>query len=406
MGSISRKKLLLIGVLVVLLVTIPLTIFLISQRQDVRTEAQAATTLSFEPQSSANAPIEYSQGDNITLDIYADPGEVNLIQFIELEILYDPTKISTPEAGVESIEIESGSLTLVDGPVATEGKIALTLSTGVDPSSLISTRQKIATLNLKALENTDGVPTAISFGPSTIVSSAAETDETTENVLSGALSAYINILPSSEISPSVSPEPSSPAPTNTTPTVGLSPAPTSTLSATTTVTPTGTSGTSTNISPVCLALEADRAPSGASPFSITLTARGSDQDGTISKATVSFGDGQVMDITNSGGIGSSTVAASAAHTYQNAGTYTATAVLTDSDGGVSIDNCNITITVTESTSSSQTTGTSGDGSTTTTSVAPTSVPNLPATGPDQRFIILGSIAGFITLIGAIIFLAL
>ncbi|MDP3941525.1 MAG: PKD domain-containing protein [bacterium] len=396
----SRKKLLLIGFIIIILIAIPITIFLIKQQQETRSRAEKATNLSLEPVSTEQTPLQKNPGDPINFDVVVDPG-TNLVSFVKLEILYDPAKLATGGATPqESAFVEDTSvMTLLEGPVYTDGKIVATLSVGVDPTKVIQTKTKIATLTFTALDGTGTTPTQVSFGTTTQVLSAGPNDEANENVLAGTQSAFVAVA--GEPTATATPTPTLAA--VLTPSVSITVTPTlsitTTPAASSSPTPTGGTGT-VNTSPVCSALNLDRAATGNAPFSITFTATGSDADGTVSKVTFSYGDGQVDNITQGGGIGTNTVNASAAHTYQNEGSYTASAVLTDNSGGVSSGTCTQTITVNAAGSSSSG-GSSSSEPTPTTAVA-----SLPATGPGDSILGIGAIVGLLTTIGAFIFFTL
>ena len=77
----SGKKLFLIGFVVLLLVGIPATVYLVQQQQEIRSRAEKATNLSFQPESSVGTPIVKAIGQDIPLDIMVDPG-TNLVSFV------------------------------------------------------------------------------------------------------------------------------------------------------------------------------------------------------------------------------------------------------------------------------------------------------------------------------------
>lgn len=400
--NIGGKKLFLIGFLVVLLVGIPLTVYLLQQSQEVRTRAEKSTVISFSPDSTQVAPITKNVGDTIPLDITVDPGK-NLVSFVKLEIQYDPEVLATDSANAFQANITAFP-SVVEGPLYTPGKIAVTLAIGPDVTKAIQTKVKAATVTFKALKNTPtGTPTQVSFGvsPKTQVLSLGENDQASEDVLSSATPALIAIggtAPTQPI-PSGSPTPTtevpSPEPTVETPTA-VPTLPVDVPTATpTTPQPTGGPGTP-NTLPICNSLVSDRAASGNAPFAITFTANGSDTDGTISKVTFNFGDGQQSDVTASGGIGTAAVNVQASHTYNNPGTYQATAILTDSASGVSTpnDNCKATITVSSTTASSS----GGTGGGNTTYIAPT--------GSFENSLIIGAAVLMLVIGGGLIFFIL
>lgn len=405
MRSLSRKKLLAIGFLLILLIAIPITIFFIKQQQQTKSKAAAATTLEFEPTSSASAPISMEKNKQVILDVFVNPGTGgNLINNIQMEIDYDPAKLATIGATPNSFVEDATAIHVLEGPVYSPGKITVTLSTGADPTQVITLRTKIGTLTLTTIDGTGTEPTVVSFNPNAVISSSASGEQAAENVFNGGVNAFIAIAgtvtnPSTPsvtplISASITPSTAPIANPSATPSSTITVSPTVSLSAPT-ATPSSSGSSSTNIAPVCSTLEVDRSTTGTAPYVLTFTARGTDSDGTVSKITFSYGDGQVENVTAAGGIGTNTVASSISHTYQNAGTYSASAVLTDNNGGVSSGTCGQTITVNVAVA-----GTSSSGSTTTTDAS------LPATGPGDSILSIGAIVGILSVIGGMLFFIL
>jgi hypothetical protein len=109
------------------------------------------------------------------------------------------------------------------------------------------------------------------------------------------------------------------------------------------VTPTGTPVAS---GPSCSSLTINPSAQGTAPYTVNLTVNGQDNASTISKVTFDFGDGQTQDVTDSAGIGTNSISVLQSHIYNNPGSFTATAVLTDASGSISsVGNCSVTITV-------------------------------------------------------------
>jgi hypothetical protein len=404
--NLNGKKLFLIGFIVVLLVGIPLTIYVLQQQTNTQQHAQASTNLAFNPDSSAASPITKNVGDTIPLDITVDPGK-NLVSFVKLEIQYDPSVLATVSTNAFKANTTVFP-SVLEGPIYTPGKIAVTLSVGPDPTKAIQQKVTAATVTFTALKGTPpGTPTLVSYTSNTQVLSIGSSDQASENVLSSATPATITIGGSSSI-PSGTPTPTvaisgtpTSAPTSAVPTE----IPTPTVE---TPTPTTTvSGTPTNNQPpVCSSLTADRATTGTAPFSLTLTANGTDSDGTVSKVSFNFGDGQVSDVTQAGGIGTASVNVQASHTYNNPGTYQATAVLTDNSGATSTGTttaqsgtstgCTQTITVNAAS------GTGGGTIVVTTNPTPT----MPATGSTGLTVGIGLGAALLILGGGLLFFIL
>src|SRR6266568_985552 len=280
--NLNGKKLFLIGFIVVLLVGIPLTIFILQQQTNTQQHAQASTNLAFSPDSSAASPIQKNVGDSIPVDVSIDPGK-NLVSFVKLEIQYDPTVLATASAGAFKANTTAFP-SVLEGPVYSPGKIAVTLSVGPDPTKAIQQKVTAATITFTALKGTPpGTPTLVSFTSSTQVLSIGSSDQASENVLSSATPATIVIGGSSTI-PSGTPTPTtiiSGAPTqipSAAPTSIPSNAPTAIPTVTPIPTSPITSGTpSNNTPPTCSTLTADRATTGTAPYAITLTANGNDE---------------------------------------------------------------------------------------------------------------------------------
>jgi len=387
------KKLLLLGAVLILLVAIPLTVYLAQKQQETRSRATKATTLSFLPVSSQSTPIQKQVGQTTSLDVMMDQG-TNTVSVVDLHIVYDPTKLATSSSSTtckESICNNPNAFpTVLNEARFTPGNIYITLgripkssNQSVDITNTYQQTAKIATITFEAIASTT-TPVQISFGNATrVLSSADRADAASENVLSSTSNAFIAIA------------------------AGPSPTPT----------PTPVAGN--NQPPVCNALNVDRTLSGPAPFPITFTANGTDSDGIINKVTFDFGDGPVQNVTEGGQIGTKSVSAQIAHTYNNSGTFKALAILTDDKGGISTSSaiCSQTITVTPSVGSG---GGSSSGSATPTPLplptsTPTSTPiptpiqqQLPIAnpGPSNTIVGAGIVGAVLSIVGAILFFAL
>jgi hypothetical protein len=406
--KLNGKKLFLIGFILILLVGIPLTIYFLQKQQETRSKAQKSTNITFSPESSASSPIQKNIGDSIPLDIMVDPG-TNLVSFVKLEIDYDQDKLAT----VAGAFVPNTAVfpTVLEGPVYSPGKIAVTLSVGPDPTKAIQSIAKAGTVSFKALANTpDGQPTLVTYGVTTQVLSIGSGDQASEDVLSSTTPATIAI---GGTGPSGSPVPIptevlSITPTTTEPTVieatpTVTPEPTADLSPTLEPSPTGSSSAGTNQVPICNNLAVDRETTGVAPFSITFTASGTDSDGTISKVNFNFGDGGISgDVTTSGGIGTNSINVATSHTYNNAGTYTASAILTDDQNSTSSSSattCQQAIIVQA--------GTGGGGAAAPTSVIASSpTPTIAATGSLATTIGIGAVLSILIIGGSLLFFIL
>lgn len=377
----SAKKLLLIGFIIIMLIAIPVTVYFLQQQQETRTQAQAATVLTFAPPSTQASPLQHAVGDTFSLDMLVDPSS-NLVSFVRLEIQYDPTKLATASGETEG---ESFSPNIAafpstnEGPVYEEGKVTVSLSVGSDPTKAIQTQTRIGSISFTALEPTD-TATLVTYGVQTQVLSIGSVDQASENVLSSTTPAAIVIAG------------------ETTPTPSVTETPTITPSVTITETPTPSASPTSVINqiPVCSNFTANPA-SGSAPLSVTFSSVGNDPDGSISQIAYNFGDGNVTTITE--GLGTASIQNSIAHTFNGGGTFTASAVMTDNSGATSVvSSCQQTLVISGApatpTATLVATGTS------------TPTPTIVSPGPGGTIIGIGAFFTVLSVIGALLFFAL
>ena len=384
----SGKTILLLGFVIILLVAIPITVYLAQQQQKTQSGAVAASTLTITPSSQTT-----TVGNTIGFDVNVDPSS-NLVSFVKLVINYDATKLAVTTDGF--VPNTAAFPSVLQAPTYTPGTISVTVSIGGSPQNAIQKPTKVGSISFKAIAPTDNAPTQITFGNQTQVLSLGSTDKFNENVLSTTNPASVNILASANATPTPT---ITPAPTNTpaptaeptltpTPTTDLTPTPVSTQAPTDTPAPTTVAN---NSNPVCSSLTLDRSSSGTAPYSVNLTLTGSSSTSTISKATFNFGDGQSLNVNNSGGIGTSSVSILQSHVYNTAGTFTATATLTDATGNVSSGGCSVVVTV-------------NGANATPTAIVQNPSP-LPPTGP-SNIVTIGALGTILTIVGAILLFAL
>lgn len=366
--SMKKKKILIIGFIVALMLAIPLSILALKGQQVTTSKATPATTLSFSAPGKAIAI-----GDNFNLDVLINPGN-NQVSFVQLVVQYDGAKLKAtgikPNSTAFPVTLETPDPKCDGGPSCS---IAITVSVGADPTKVVTAATTVATISFTAVAGTNGTPTQVTFSSgSTKVYSTAGTDQPSENVLASSQPASIDI--GGGATPTIAPT-DTPTPTAapTAPTSSPTPAPT----------------TSSNQSPVCSSLSLS-ATTGSTPLTLTLTAAGSDADGTISKATFNFGDGQTQDIVSGGGIGSGTASVQITHTYSTAGSFTATSLFTDNNGAISdTATCSQILTV-------------NAGAQATGSATPTPIKSLPKTGPEHIVIGIGIFGILLSIFGGFI----
>lgn len=325
--KILKNKYFILGNIALLLAAIPLTLFFISRQQDVRSRAAPTTRITFSPTTLS---FQGDQCSEQSLTVNLDPGE-NIVSTVELFLTYDATKVNISISPNENVFPE-----ILRGPTVSNGQASVVMNIGSSVTNAIESPTDIATITVVPVAATTEGPVNISIDSSkTRVFSLSEDDEATENVFqSGGQSAISvdaacledNPSPTTSITPSVSP------------TVSITPSVTTTVSPTLSPSPSQQAGSL----PVCSTISASPASTGTAPFVLTLTAQGTDPDGTITKATFDFGDNVVQEVTE--GLGAAAVTTQLSHTYQTAGSYSASVVFTDNSGAVS-NSCTANITV-------------------------------------------------------------
>lgn len=394
--KLLKNKYFILGNLFLILLAIPLTLFLVNRQQQTQSKAEASTVISLLPSTKT-----VNVGDNVPLEVEVNPG-TNVVGVVHMKITYDPSKLEY--VGIEpkqfTINGQNTTFSMSRQPTATSssgiGTIDVLMDGGSNQTGHIrDTSAKIATLTFKALAPTDPTtPVDFSRGGkglteafSSLSTEAPNGDQPDLDIIQTANGAVITILAA--------------GPTST---------PTGTGTPTPTLTPTGTS----NSKALCTNLSSTDT-TGTAPLSVTLTANGNDTDGTITKATFNFGDGQTDDITDN--MDTQSVVTQVDHTFDIAGTYNVSVNFTDDQGLVG-DPCSLTISVAnegsstsptpvETTTTTTTTGTSVAEATTATptQIENTASPTLaPTGGVVQTIGILGGI--ILSIIGGIFLLTL
>lgn len=186
-----KKQLIILGLIIISVISIPLTLFIFNKQQEIRSKAENSTMLTFSPTSSDTAQIQSHVGEILPLDIMINPG-VNAVSVINLEILYDQTKLEA--TGTSPFEANLTAFPQVtNGPLYSPGKITVSVSIGPDLSKVIQQATRVGTIKFKALTstNTNESPTLVTFGPNTQV--LAVGTNTNANILSNTQPATIAI---------------------------------------------------------------------------------------------------------------------------------------------------------------------------------------------------------------------
>ncbi|MDE2590124.1 MAG: hypothetical protein KGL95_10740 [Patescibacteria group bacterium] len=379
------KNLLLIGFLLVILFTIPITLYLVSNQTNNRGNASAATQMNFIPSTKT-----VNVGDSFTLDINLNPGQgtqSNNVAFVDLVITIPNNLTFNKTSDNNNTGIKLGTVNGASIIALTDPKITcatqtciMKMSLGMPPNNTVKVAQPIATLYLSAASATDpnSQGAEVSFTGSQALS-IANGDKPRDNILAQAQSAFITVNGAGTPTPTDSGGGGGGTPTDT-------PTPTTSGGG-------GGGGGGGSNAPVCSSLTADNTSATSAPATITYTAAGNSANSTIAKVSFNFGDGNVQDVTTGGGIGTNAVSVQLAHLYATTGTFTASATLTDGSGATSTSSCSQTVTI----------GGQSGGSTpgVTTTPVPTSTGSIPSTGPGETIMAVGLAGAAVMLVGGL-----
>lgn len=194
--NLSRRIKILFAILLILFISIPITLTLVQNRQDPRSEAAKATTISLVPQPGSSNSIQKTAGEDIPINVVVNPG-INAVHLIRLHVQYDPNFITLPNPAApftlnedlenEHIEFEIKSKT------TTSNTVTVVIATDIDSLPLQSTPQTVGTFHFKAVKNTDGQETEVKLTNQTEAYSSETGDEIRENIISTTIPAKIMI---------------------------------------------------------------------------------------------------------------------------------------------------------------------------------------------------------------------
>lgn len=230
------KKIFLLVGSILLLLAVPISVYVLGQRQEVRKKAAPATTLSLLPSS-----VTKKVGEKISLEVAIDTGE-NQVMVAEVHIVYDPLKL-------EAQTITNGSAfpNILTSGVVDRGTASITVG-AADQSHPVKGTGTAAVVTFLTLDRTD-TPVSIKFASNTFVSGI---HETTVNVLVGTSPASVSITANPNAAASTTPSPTNIplVPPLATPSATMTPSATPSA----TLTPTPTSTASAEVSPSAIAI--------------------------------------------------------------------------------------------------------------------------------------------------------
>lgn len=226
------KKILLLVGSVLLLFAVPISVYVIGQRQEVRKKAAPATTLSLLPSS-----ISKKVGEKISLEVSIDTAD-NQVVVAEVHLVYDPLKL-------EAQTITNGSAfpNILASGVVDRGTASITVG-AANNSHPVKGTGTVAVVTFVTLDVTDA-PVSVKFASNTFVGGL---HETTVNVLVSTSPASITIAADPGATPSITPSPTS----TPSATIATTPSPTPIL--TPSLTPTLAASSSAEASPAAITI--------------------------------------------------------------------------------------------------------------------------------------------------------
>lgn len=199
----NKKNLFVLGAIIALFLTVPLTIFILQVRQENRSRAQKATVLYFNTETSSTSPImNVKPGDTIHVDMYVDPG-TNYVSNIRYMFSYDPAVLAPNPTGYtynKDVFPTDPKKANLEGPAfLPTGHVSGLITIGNNPSNAITSIVKVATFSFIVTSDLSKLqsPTTISFltgTNQTAVTSVDPQSTGSENVLSSALPAKIAFI--------------------------------------------------------------------------------------------------------------------------------------------------------------------------------------------------------------------
>src|SRR3989338_1117393 len=120
--KILTNRYFILGNLLLLLISIPLTLFFIKRQQELRSSAAPSSKLTFSPENVNTS----TQCQNFNVDIMLDPSS-NIVSIFYFYLKYDPTKLNVLQIK------ESDSFSTVVRPVSvSSGEANMSVSVGAD----------------------------------------------------------------------------------------------------------------------------------------------------------------------------------------------------------------------------------------------------------------------------------
>lgn len=195
------KRVVFIVVSVLILLAIPVTVYLVRQRQELRKKAAPATTLSLTP-----ATVTKQVGETFSLEVTIDTGE-NQVVAAEVHLIFDPDKL-------EAQTITNSTLfpNILTSGVVDRGTASITVG-AADVKTPIKGGGTVAVARFKALAGTTS-PISVRFAQNTFVGGLGEGST---NVLVGSTPATVTVTGAATVTPTATPSGSllstSPTPT-------------------------------------------------------------------------------------------------------------------------------------------------------------------------------------------------
>ena len=207
------KNIFLLGLIVLLFLSVPLTIFVLQRNQENRSSAAKSTTLYFDT-TTPGATKVVKPGEEFVLDLYVNPGN-NLVSTVRYAFAFDPAVFTpVPEKFNPNLDVFRQ---VVEGPIYSTGQAIGVVTIGNNPTGAVSQPTRVASFSFKTSSNTSLLTGTkqielLTGSDQTQVFSISSNDSASENVLESAVPATISFdippTPTIVIPPTATPTPS------------------------------------------------------------------------------------------------------------------------------------------------------------------------------------------------------
>lgn len=186
----KRRKLFILFSIAATIISLFLFRMVTNTPQDNRSDASFVANgavLGFSPESSKKAALEAKVGDTIELDTVVYPKN-NIVSQIQYEVFYDSSVLEY----VSFVPSSSTGLTVLEGPLVSNGSIRVSFTAGIDPENSIRTDTSLAKITFRALNPTRGT-SQVTYSQQRTRMLTLDPSSANQNMIADLLPAYVSI---------------------------------------------------------------------------------------------------------------------------------------------------------------------------------------------------------------------